>query len=334
MNIFFIIVISIIATASFNCSANEIKTLKGFTMGNNFKVTWSEENITADRMNELSNRINNKLKHISQSMSTWNSNSELSKINSGSQLNNIELSPELAKVIDSSLKLNQLTEGALDITVAPLIQLWGFGVSGIIENAPSDSEIETVKKLTGAEKITIKDRKLQRYHKDVSIDLSAIAKGYAVDVIAAILEENNIENYIVDIGGELKLKGNKSNKPWTVGIDKPFAYSSGQIEVIEPGNKGIATSGNYRKYFESNGKHYSHIINPITGKPVQHTVVSATVISDSCMKSDGLATAFMVLPVNKSLEIANNNNLSIMIIEDKFGKLTTHYSNSFKQYIN
>ncbi|MCL1092706.1 FAD:protein FMN transferase [Shewanella kaireitica] len=304
-------------------------------MGNTFKVTWTEEKITADRMNKISIDISRKLKAINTSMSTWDANSELSIINKSSQLKNINLSPELASVIQQALVLNKLTEGALDITVAPLIQLWGFGVNGKIVKAPSDTQIAAIKALTGSDKIEVGNGKLQRFSEGVSIDLSSIAKGYAVDAIATLLENNDIKNYIVDIGGELKLKGNKqNNEPWSIGIDKPFAYSSGQIEVITPGDKGIATSGDYRKYFESNGKHYSHIINPTSGKPVQHTVVSATVISDSCMKSDGLATAFMVLPVSKSLEIANNNNLSIMIIEDKFGKLITHHSNNFKQYIN
>ncbi|WP_048908454.1 FAD:protein FMN transferase [Shewanella piezotolerans] len=304
-------------------------------MGNTFKVTWVEGNISADRMNELSVKIDSRLEEINKSMSTWDSSSELSIINNSEQLKNINLSSELGEVVAQAIVLNKSTEGALDITVAPLIQLWGFGVSGKIEKAPSDSEIAAVRALTGADKIAIENGKLQRSNKQVTLDLSAIAKGYAVDAIATLLEKNDIDNYLVDIGGELKLKGTKkNNRPWAVGIDKPFAYSTGQIAVISPKNMAVATSGDYRKYFESNGKHYSHIINPLSGRPVQHTVVSATVISETCMKSDGLATAFMILPISKSLEIANNNNLSIMIIEDKFGKLTTHYSNNFKQYLN
>ncbi|GIU22512.1 FAD:protein FMN transferase [Shewanella schlegeliana] len=300
-------------------------------MGNSYSVKWKEETISPNRMHLLSNKINARLEEINKAMSNWDKDSELSLLNNANG-NQVAISQELEFVINEAIRINHITQGALDITVDPLISLWGFGESGQTYNVPTSTEITKTLKFVGVDKIDLEDGVLSRSSNKVTINLSSIAKGFAVDAIATILEESNITNYLVDIGGELRINGtNLKNKSWSIGIDKPFAYSSGQAEVITPKNSAVATSGNYRKYFESGGEHYSHIIDPKTGKPVKYKIVSATVITESCMTADGLATAFMVLPAKKSIAIANKHNIPVMLIEDKFGKLITHYSDSFKK---
>ncbi|QLE86986.1 FAD:protein FMN transferase [Shewanella sp. Scap07] len=314
--------------------ADDVKSLKGFTMGNSYKVTWREAAISADRMHQLSTEIDLKLAEINAAMSTWDKQSELSLINQ-SDKPELPISAELAYVVAEAKRLHQLTHGALDVTLAPLIQLWGFGVSGQITQAPSQTEIDAALERTGTANFNLNNTVLQRDISQLNIDLSSIAKGHGVDVIANLLEQHGITHYLVDIGGELKLKGEKyPGRPWQVGIDKPYAFSHGQMAVITPGNRAVATSGDYRRYFESNGQHFSHILDPNTGKPVNNNIVSVTVLADLCMTADGLATAFMVLPVIDSLQIANNNHIPLMIIKEEHGKLVTHYSNTFEKYIN
>ncbi|MGS0725277.1 FAD:protein FMN transferase [Shewanella sp. 0m-11] len=316
------------------CIAEEVKILKGFTMGNSYSVKWKEKTILPNRMHLINNKINTRLEVINKAMSSWDKGSELSLLNN-SKSNKVTISKELEFVINEAIRINHITQGALDITVDPLISLWGFGESGQTYNIPTAAKITKTLNFVGVDKIDLEDGVLSRSSNKVTINLSSIAKGFAVDAIANILEENNITNYLVDIGGELRINGtNLNNKSWSVGIDKPFAYSSGQTEVITPKNSAVATSGNYRKYFENGGKHYSHIINPKSGKPVEYKIVSATVITELCMTADGFATAFMVLPARKSLEIANKHNIPVMLIEDNFGKLITHYSESFKKHNN
>ncbi|WP_158638077.1 FAD:protein FMN transferase [Shewanella donghaensis] len=303
-------------------------------MGNNYKVTWTESKITAERMAAIRDELNQRLEDVNNSMSNWRDDSEITAINNISKNTSVKISRDLERVINEAISIHELTRGSLDITVGPLVDLWGFGPNGLIESLPSDQDIANAKAKIGVHHIVINDHHISKNTDGLQIDLSSIAKGFGVDVIAEVLERNNIHNFLVDIGGELRIKGVNANKElWKVGIDKPFAYSSGQIEIITPGDSAVATSGDYRKYFEKNGQHYSHLIDPRSGKPVTHNIVSATVIEKTSMTADALATAFMVLPRAESIEIANKNNIAIMIIEDNFGRLKTYYSDSFKKFI-
>ncbi|MEZ9370741.1 FAD:protein FMN transferase [Shewanella sp. 10N.286.51.B2] len=315
-------------------SAQDMKSLRGETMGNKYKVTWLETKISAKRMADIRSQIEQRLDDVNQSMSTWRKDSEINKINNSPKATPIRISYDMNHVITNAIHVAQLTNNALDITVGPLVNLWGFGPDGQVTELPSEQAIEAAIKSTGISNITLKNQYLTKNAANLKIDLSAIAKGYGVDVVADVLERNDIHDYLVDIGGELRIKGlNASQQAWKVGVDKPFAYSTGQMEIITPGDSAVATSGNYRKYFEKNGHYYSHLIDPRTGKPVSHTVVSVTVIEKNSMTADALATAFMVLTVEESLAVANEHNIPIMIIEDKFGELITHHSESFEKYI-
>ncbi|MEZ9139665.1 MULTISPECIES: FAD:protein FMN transferase [unclassified Shewanella] len=317
-----------------NANAQDMRTVHGQTMGNKYKVTWKEDKITAAKMANIRSQIEVRLETVNQSMSTWRQNSEISLINQAPKNTPIKISADFERVIIEAIRIAELTNNTLDVTVGPLVNLWGFGPDGRIQDLPSDQAIIDAKKSIGIQHIQLTNHSLTKSIDGLYIDLSSIAKGYGVDVIAEVMEQNNIHNYLVDIGGELRIKGlSLDNQEWTVGIDKPFAYSSGQMEIITPGNSAVATSGDYRKYFENNGQHFSHLIDPRSGRPVSHTVVSATVIEQYSMTADALATAFMVLSVQESLAIANEHQIPIMLIEDKFGKLITHHSESFKKYI-
>ena len=315
-------------------NAQDMRAVHGKTMGNKYKVTWTEEKITPARMADIRAQIETRLEVVNQSMSTWREDSEISQINQTDKNTPITISDDLNRVVTEAISIAKLTDCTLDITVGPLVNLWGFGPDGKVIDPPSNKAIADAQKFIGIRHIQLKNNQLTKSIDGLKIDLSAIAKGFGVDVVAEVMEINGIKNYLVDIGGELRVKGlNAEQQAWKVGIDKPFAYSTGQMEIITPGDSAVATSGDYRKYFENNGHHYSHLIDPRSGRPVSHTVVSATVIAKYSMTADALATAFMVLSVEESLAIANAHNIPIMIIEDKFGELITHHSDNFKKYI-
>ncbi|NKF49217.1 FAD:protein FMN transferase [Shewanella sp. WXL01] len=312
--------------------AQDLPRLKGRTMGNDYLVTWDDEHHSPKKMISLYQQIEQRLSNINSAMSTWDKQSELSQINHSSVTTNITMSPELTHVVVEAKRLAELTQGALDVTVTPLIQLWGFGEDSKARTQPSDAAIAHAMTQVGIDKISINGNQLTREHDEVRINLSAIAKGYGVDAIAEVLKENGINNFLVDIGGEVKVSGTKQDEPWVVGIEKPAAYAANPMTAIALTNKAVATSGDYRNYFKQDGKHYSHIINPKTGKPVPHQVVSTTVIHDSCMTADGLATALMIMPIKDSLALAEKMALPVMIIENQVDELVIHESSAFKQY--
>ncbi len=315
-------------------NAQEMRTVHGKTMGNKYKVSWTAEKITPAHMANIRAQIETRLESVNQSMSTWREDSEISQINQTPKNTPITISRDMKYVMTEALRIAELTNHTLDVTVAPLVNLWGFGPDGKATEVPTQKAIDNAKQYVGIQHIKIENNQLTKTIDGLEVDLSSIAKGFGVDVVADVMELNGIHNYLVDIGGELRIKGlNAEQQAWKVGIDKPFAYSTGQMEIINPGNAAVATSGDYRKYFEKNGHHFSHLIDPRSGRPVAHTVVSATVIEKYSMTADALATAFMVLSVEESLAIANEHQIPIMIIEDKFGKLITHHSESFKKYI-
>ena len=208
------------------------------------------------------------------------------------------VSEDFFQVLDQCRQLYTMTDGAWDGTIKPLVDLWGFGTKGRRDTAPEPEQIDKALQRIGFNKLKIEDHALTKTEPDITLDLGSIAKGYGVDEIGRLIKEGGIENYLVEIGGELVGAGeNKHRKAWVVGIANPQKgfLNAGLYKEIRLDNKAIATSGNYRNYFEKNGHVYSHIISPKTGYPVENGVVSASVISDTCTRADGLATALMVM---------------------------------------
>jgi thiamine biosynthesis lipoprotein len=248
------------------------------------------------------------------------------------------VSRDTARVVTEAIHIGRESRGALDVTVGPLVNLWGFGPDARPTKVPSDELIAQTRQKTGLGNlhvITSADADtLQKDIPDLYVDLSAIAKGFGVDKVAEYLESQGARNYLVEIGGELRINGvNGKGHPWRVAIEKPTVNAGSVQEVILPGDNGVATSGEYRNYYELDGKRFSHTMDPLTGKPIQHRLVSVTVIHPSCMTADGLATVFMVMGPEKSLAYAKERGLAIFTITKTDDGFEEAYSDAFKPYL-
>lgn len=307
--------------------------LKGATMGTYYSVKYLlEEGIPAEI--KIQTEIDKRLELVNDQMSTYRKNSELSRFNQHTSTESVPVSAATIKVIKEALRLHQLSDGALDITLGPLVNLWGFGPNGRSDKKPSAKDIAKGREMTGVDHLLLTDSALIKTHPSLYVDLSSIAKGFGVDVIANYLQEIGIDNYLVDIGGELQLKGvNASRQPWRIAIEKPADGQQSVQEIIAPENMAVATSGDYRNYFEENGVRYSHTIDPKTAEPITHRLVSVTVLDKSCMTADGLATAFMVMGTEKAVALANAENIPAFFIEKTDNGFSEIASSAFKPYL-
>lgn len=255
------------------------------------------------------------LKQLNQDMSNWIPDSELSRFNNSTSLEPMEISSGLARVIAESLRLGKLSKGKLDVTVGPLVNLWGFGPELRPERVPTDEELALAKARVGLQHLSLSDNKLTKAIPDLYIDLSTIAKGYAVDLLAEAMERHGIHNYLVEVGGELRVKGFKhTGELWTVAIEKPITQERLVHQLVVPKDNALATSGDYRKYFEVDDQRFSHIIDPDSGRPINHKIVSVTVIHPSSMTADGLSTSMMLMGEDKAYDFAMANDIAAYII--------------------
>lgn len=315
-----------------NDSVNQELLLQGRTMGTTYNIkVVVDKTFNAANLHKL---IDERLVSINQSMSTYIPNSELSLFNKSEAKTSISVSADLNKVLTEALRLGKISNGKLDVTVGPLVNLWGFGPEYRVNKMPTDEQTLIAKKRIGLKNISLSEGQLSKRISDVYIDLSTIAKGFGVDVIAELIESKGIKSYLVEIGGEMRLKGFKENGTlWTVAIEKPMSNERSVQQVIVPKDNAIATSGDYRNYVEVDGVRYSHIIDPDTAKPIDHKLVSVTVIHPSSMTADGLSTAIMVMGVEKGLMFAQENNIAAMLItktETGFEEINTKL---FMQYL-
>ncbi len=293
-----------------------LDTFIGPTMGTRYTVKISNLPTGVGREG-LQADIERILKGIDGRMSTYKRDSELSRFNKQRSTDWFDVSSKTVFVIDEALRVSRLTDGAFDITVGPVVDLWGFGPTPREEVIPSDEAIRKAMQRVGYTHIDTREfpPAIRKDRGDVEIDLSAIAKGYAVDQIGEHLESVGVSNYLVEIGGELRAKGQKEPATsWKIGIEKPV--SSGRViqRVASLEDQAMATSGDYRNFFERHGERFSHTINPRTGRPVTHTLASVTVISLSSMHADAMATALMVLGPEGGYEVAERENLAALFI--------------------
>ncbi len=297
-------------------------------MGTTYTIKLNIPETKIDRPT-ISTEINHQLDKINSQMSTYIETSNLSLFNQSNTQEWKEIPPEFYIVIEEALRINKLSYGAFDITIGPVVNLWGFGPKAQIEIVPDESTIKEALNSIGSQYIHLRKQPyaIKKDKPNLYIDLSAIAKGYAVDLIANYLDELNINNYMVEIGGEIKTRGiNPDNRTWQIGIEKPLNDQRSVQTVITLDNTAMATSGDYRNYFEENGTRYSHTIDPTTGKPITHKLASVTVLHPSTMTSDALATALLVLGPERGLELALRENLAAMFIvrdEDNFIEIIT-----------
>ncbi len=296
-------------------SKEKERIIAGSTMGTYYKIIF----IGNQKDSFLKNEVEKNLIDINDKMSTFSTSSQISKFNLFKSSEWYEISHDLHEVIKESLRISEFSKGAFDITVKKLVDLWGFGVNKDFI-WPAKRSIRNLKAKVGYSKLLLKENFIKKLLPSIEIDLSAIAKGYTVDKISKLLDEKLINNYLIDIGGELKAKGKRFNKSWVIGIEKPLPMAREVEKKIFLCDMAIATSGDYRNYFEKDGKRYSHLIDPRTGKPISHNTVSVSVLHKSCMTADALATALIVLGEKEAFDLALKHNVAAFFqVKEKDG---------------
>ena len=271
--------------------------LSGSAMGTTFNVVLVAP---GDELAEepLRTRITDALRDVDELASTWRSDSQLSLFNRSRETDWVPVSPELCDAVESAQEVSRLSNGAFDITVGPLVNLWGFGPDGSVKEPPDDAALEAVLAHVGYTGLETRcgEPALRKRDADLYLDLSGWAKGHAVDRVAELLDEHRLEDYLVEIGGELRVRGrNAEGRKWAIGIEAPSTKERRPHSVLRVSDTGVATSGDYRNYFDHGGRHYSHTIDARTGRPVEHNLAAVTVVSESAAFADAMATALLVL---------------------------------------
>jgi len=325
-----ILLSTLIATG---CPTQKEVSFSGRTLGTTYSIK-----IIIDyfqNLDSLQQEIDNRLDEINRSMSLYIKDSEISLFNKSQSSKPMAVSKDFLTVIKTAEEIYRQTEGSWDGTVGPLVNLWGFRTTGHSRQVPPREEIEKLLLNIGFDKIEIiEDKYLSKKKSGIFLDLDSIAQGYGVDQIAKLIKSKGIQNYLVEIGGEVYAAGyRKDGGKWKIGINKPEknAPFNQVYKIAFLHNKAMATSGDYRNFFEQNGKTYSHIIDPKTGYPVSNRVVSVSIIADSCTYADGLATAVMVMGPQKGIDLINRleNVEGLIIVMENDGRLTDYASKGF-----
>lgn len=292
-------------------------------------------NITYQCDSNLHNSIIRELEKVDEALSPFNKKSVITAVNNN---HDIEVNDMFADVFLLAQKISDDTSGDFDITVAPLVNAWGFGFKN--GKQPTKHNIDSLKNIIGYKKVRLEGRKVVKKDKRLMLDCSSIAKGYGSDVVARFLQKRGVKNYMVEIGGEIVTKGISPKRvPWKIGVTRPvddsLSVSKELQSVINVTDKAMATSGNYRNFYYKNGKKYAHTIDPHTGYPVQHNILSATVIADNCATADAYATAFMVMGLEKAQKLLERHPelMAYFIYSDKDGKNKTWCSEKLKKKV-
>ncbi len=325
------VIIFTILLISHRNSRGEYIKIAGFTQGTTYHITYR----SPDGRN-LQKQIDSLLADFDMSASIYEPNSIISRINKNDPY--VRADKKFITLFKKSAEVNKKTGGAFDVTVGPLVNAWGFGPTAISE---TDSIlIDSLLQLVGMEKVRLEGQRVIKTHPDILLDFNAIAQGYSVDIVSKYLESLGIKNYLVEIGGEVRTRGrNEKGNRWRIGIDKPVegnmipgAYMQA---IVTLGRRALATSGNYRKFYEKDGIKYSHTINPATGYPVMSNLLSATVIADDCITADAYATAFMVMGLDKSIEFLKKNRFldAYLIYSDELGNFKVYFTPRLRKYL-
>lgn len=288
------------------------------------------------RLRELADGIVAVLEDVDASMSTWREDSELSRFNRlKDQSQWTEVSPALHEVLARAQQISELTGGAFDVTIGPAVNLWGFGPEARPEKVPTEEKLASILSATGYENLQLRAKPPSvRTKSNQYVDLSAIAKGYGVDAVAGFLDSRGVSAFLVEIGGEVSAQGRKpGDDVWRLAIEEPVSDQRQVNRVVAIGNRAMATSGDYRNYYESDGRRFSHIIDPDDGRPIDHNLASVTVIADDCMTADALATAFNVMGLEQAKALATRENIAAYFIVRGDDGFETDFSPAFSSFL-
>jgi FAD:protein FMN transferase len=301
-------------------SERHVSEFRGFTMGGTFsvKIVTAKDELETPELHDVDRAIRATLDRINRLMSTWDPDSELSRFNQSTSLQPFALSPETFEVFTWSIDLGRLTRGALDVTIGPLVDAWGFGPAGPRTSLPTDAEIVRLRKAVGPDRIELNPAAstVRKTRPDVRCDLSSIVPGYAADRLWTELAGRGFTDFLIDVGGEIRTRGrNATGAPWRVAIERPSSSGDAIQRLVPISNLAITTAGDYRKYREVEGQRVTHIIDPRTGRPISHRLAAVTVIDELAVRADGLDTALMVLGADEGFALAKKLNLAALFIE-------------------
>lgn len=313
--------------------ADQLRELSGETMG----TTWSAQFVEAadTDVSGLRQELEAALEKVNAQMSTYREDSDISRFNQAATGESVALPPEFTVVLMAALELAQATDGAFDPTVGPLVNLWGFGPDGPRSEAPPEDELLAARERVGWQQLEFDmDGRRLTQPGQVYLDLSSIAKGFAADLLADVLEGRGIDRYLVSIGGDMRIRGDKpGGAPWRIAVERPDPGSRDIHTVIEPGEMAMATSGSYRNFFQDGEQAYSHTIDPRSGYPVPQDLVSVTVLHESAKMADGLATAITALGAGDGYRFAHEQGLNaLLLISDNDG-VTERMTSGFAAYM-
>ncbi len=319
--IFSLLTIPSCSPSNKDVNSGDLLVISGSTMGTTFTVKIVKNNFlklgdVTGKIKIIKDSIEELLGNVNRQMSTYIPDSEISLFNLSGKDSWFSVSHETAYVLSNALRISKVTNGTFDITVGPLINLWGFGPGNKPKRIPGEDEIENAKKKTGYFKLSVRIEppEVKKSDPEIYCDLSAIAKGYGVDKVASFLDSEGFYNYMVEIGGEISVRGkNGKGEEWRLGVLSPDGSESIN-SIISIGDLAMATSGDYHNYFEEDGVRYSHTIDPETGRPIIHKLVSVSVVHKSCMEADALATAIDVMGPQKGYEFALSHSLPVYMI--------------------
>ena len=327
MKFIFFSTVAILLLISCHRGINNTIKISGAAQGTSYHITY-----LAGQHSNYREEIDSIFKGIDLSLSTYNTGSIISRINRNDTTATVD--EYFSDVFNKSMEVSEKTKGLFDVTVAPIINAYGFGFTK--REKVTNSLIDSLLRFIGYKKVRLVDKKLVKEIPQVMLDFNAIAQGYTVDVLASFLENKGINNYMVEVGGELRAKGKKPDDSyWSVGIEQPNETNTDGASlnaVVKIKDKSLATSGNYKKFYIEDGKKYAHIIDPFTGYPSKNNLLSTTVITENCMTADAYATAFMVMGLEKSKQFLSENkdlNLEVYFIYDENGEWKIYSSKNF-----
>jgi thiamine biosynthesis lipoprotein len=316
----------------------DILVVAGRTMGTTYEIRIAGNDLDASLRQRLEEETTRRLSQLDGWMSNWNPESEVSRFNAHHDTTDFAVSAETAEIVAFALELNETSGGAFDISVGPLVARWGFGSGARVDGKPSDVEIERLRSHMGAATLRVNrgdeggGDSLGKNDPAVEIDLSAIAKGYGVDHVAGGLESLGRRDYLVEIGGEVRARGERpGGGPWRVAIERPQDEGRAIHSVIELQDQAMATSGDYRIFYIEGGKRFSHTIDPRTGRPVEGGPASATVVADTATEADAWATTLMVMGEEEGLGLADQLGISgFLLLRDEGGTILERYSRAWR----